>query len=191
MPWFGQWSVNLCIWWNKYALPWIRIVKMVHKLSYFVEMHTIKRDHNLCLWFLWIVTMASMEMESEYSMEVAVESTEFHGNLRDGIRAQHPCRNKFVYKNDETNCDIHVHVYFLFWDSKVLLIEDSFSDRAWYVLNLLSRQYKIRFVAISGAHNQAVSKLNARRGWKLLFWLAIFNGLRESRTAQWLHIDYK
>ena len=29
--------------------------------------------------------MASMEMESEYSMEVAVESTEFHGNLRDGL----------------------------------------------------------------------------------------------------------
>ena len=29
--------------------------------------------------------MASMEMESEYSMEVAVESMEFHGNLRDGL----------------------------------------------------------------------------------------------------------
>ena len=29
--------------------------------------------------------MASMEMESEYSMEVAVESTEFHGNLRDWL----------------------------------------------------------------------------------------------------------
>ena len=28
--------------------------------------------------------MASMEMESEYSMEMAVESMEFHGNLRDG-----------------------------------------------------------------------------------------------------------
>ena len=26
-----------------------------------------------------------MEMESKYSMEVAVESTEFHGYLRDGI----------------------------------------------------------------------------------------------------------
>ena len=30
--------------------------------------------------------MASMHMESEYSMEVAVESIEFHGNLRDGLR---------------------------------------------------------------------------------------------------------
>ena len=29
--------------------------------------------------------MASMEMESEYSMEVAVESTAFHGNLRDRL----------------------------------------------------------------------------------------------------------
>ena len=28
--------------------------------------------------------MASMEMESEYSMEMAVESMEYHGNLRDG-----------------------------------------------------------------------------------------------------------
>ena len=29
--------------------------------------------------------IASMEMESEYSMEVAVESMEFHENLRDGL----------------------------------------------------------------------------------------------------------
>ena len=29
--------------------------------------------------------MASMEMEFEYSMEVAVESMEFHGNIRDGL----------------------------------------------------------------------------------------------------------
>ena len=28
--------------------------------------------------------MASIEMESEYSMEMAVESMEFHENLRDG-----------------------------------------------------------------------------------------------------------
>ena len=34
----------------------------------------------------WVDTVfwKSMEMESEYSMEVAVESTEFHGNIRDG-----------------------------------------------------------------------------------------------------------
>ena len=32
-----------------------------------------------------------MEMESEYSMEVAVESTEFHGNLRDGSGSANAC----------------------------------------------------------------------------------------------------
>ena len=33
----------------------------------------------------------SMEMQSEYSMEVAVESTEFHGNLRDGSGSANAC----------------------------------------------------------------------------------------------------
>ena len=37
--------------------------------------------------FFW----KSMEMESEYSIEVAVESTEFHGNLRDGSGSANAC----------------------------------------------------------------------------------------------------
>ena len=32
-----------------------------------------------------------MEMESEYSLEVAVESTDIHGNLRDGSRSSNAC----------------------------------------------------------------------------------------------------
>ena len=36
--------------------------------------------------------MASMEMESEYSMEVAVESMECHGNLRDRLDC-----NQYMY----------------------------------------------------------------------------------------------
>ena len=37
-----------------------------------------------CFW-------KSMEMESEYSMKVAVESTEFHGNLRDWSGSENAC----------------------------------------------------------------------------------------------------
>ena len=32
-----------------------------------------------------------MEMESEYYLEVAVESTDIHGNLRDGSRSSNAC----------------------------------------------------------------------------------------------------
>ena len=48
--------------------------------------------------------MASMEMESEYSMEMAVESMEFHGNLRDG-RDQ-----KFEYPQGPSNNQKYIYI---------------------------------------------------------------------------------
>ena len=46
-----------------------------------VKFHSISHYISTVFW-------KSMEMESEYSMEVAVESTEFHGYLRDGVVQQ-------------------------------------------------------------------------------------------------------
>ena len=61
-------------------------------------MESMESNRKLCTVF-W----KSMVMESEYSIEVAVESTEFHGNLRDGSGSANACIIRCILSDPSLN----------------------------------------------------------------------------------------
>ena len=88
VAWTSIESIGWIPWkWSPIA-PWIP-----HKLS--VESMEANRKRRKLMPLNFPLNFPSfgksMEIESEYSMEVAVDSTEFHGNLRDGSGSANAC----------------------------------------------------------------------------------------------------